>query len=210
MIADYKTLKAVVTDWMDRPQLAGEVSSVGVNIDLMGIFTAEVETKINDRLRTEDMIDILFNRACDEQGRVNLPDNILGIRLVTLNGVDCDYLTPEQFTRAKDAYCGEGSFYTRANYQMYVYPAMQNTDDLTLIAYVNIPPLVKDADTNWMLRKYPAIYMYGCLAAACAYVVDTENEMKWIAKFEDEVQRLVERDSDDRWSGSSMQVRTSV
>jgi len=210
MIANYKELKAIVADWADRSQLAGTVPSTveGINIDLMGVFASEVESKINLRLRTEDLVDILFNRACDEQGLVLLPDNVLGLRLVTLNGIDCKYLTPEQFTRAPGYYCGEPA-YTKANNQLHLYPAMQNTDDLTLIAYVTIPPLVNDTDTNWLLRKYPAIYLYGCLEAACAYVVDTEGEAKWNMKFETEVQRLVENDGTDRWSGSTLSIRAA-
>lgn len=209
MIKNYQELKAIVADWLDRPQLASTVPSVteGINIDLMAIFCAETESKINRELRTEDMVDILFNKPCDEQGMVLLPDNILGMRLVTVNGVDADYLTPEQFTKADEFFCGP-ILYTRVHHMLHLYPLLTATDDVTIVAYVTIPPLVNDTDTNWLLRKYPDVYLYGCLSAASGYVFDTENEQKWLAKFTDALGALVAKDSADRWSGGTTSIRS--
>ena len=85
---------------------------------------------------------------------------------------------------------------------------MEAASDLTMVAYINIPPLEKDVDTNWLLRKFPDVYLYGCLYEACAYVYDTDNELKWKQKFDIAIQDLIESDSGDRWSGSTMGVRS--
>ena len=208
-IATYLDLKASVAEWMDRPQLADSKPSTVTqnNVVPMDTFCAHVEAECNRRLRTEDMVTIIFNAGCEDQSVVLLPDNILGMRLVTVNGVDAEYLTPEMYTKAAALYCGV-PLYTRMANQIHVYPEMSVADDITIVAYVTVPPLVKDTDINWLLRKFPDVYLYGCLYEACAYVFDTKHEVQWKAKFDQAIQDLIAGDAGDRWSGSTLAVRS--
>lgn len=208
-IQTYKDLKSAVAEWMDRPGLSGDVPSVVTqgNISPVDVFCSHVEAECNRRLRTEDMVTIIFNSGCESQSVVLLPDNILAMRLVTINGVDADYLTPEMFTTAEAIYC-EKPLYTRVANQIHVYPEMAVADDITIIAYVTVPPLVNDDDVNWLLRKFPDVYLYGCLYEASAYVFDVPHEERWGQKFNQAIQDLIDGDTRDRWSGSTMKVRS--
>ena len=205
-IQDYGTLKAIVTDWMDRIQLLDEKTVGNRSFYPIDVFCAHVESEVNRKLRTEDMATIVFNANCDAQSMILLPLNFLGMRLVTVDGVDAEYLPPEMFTKASENYCGI-PLYTRVANQIHVYPEVQGDSDITMVAYVAVEPLVDDADDNWLLRKFPDVYLYGCLYEACAYVVDTENEMKWKQKFDQVIYDLIESDKEDRWSGSTMSVK---
>ncbi len=206
-IKNYAELKAAIADWMDRAQLLDSVTVNKVTIFPVNVFCGHVESECNRKLRTEDMSTVIFNSGCDDQSVVLLPDNVLGLRMITVNGIDAEYLTPEQFTLVGCHEC-RGPFYTRIANQLHVYPEMEAASDLTMVAYINIPPLENDADTNWLLRKFPDVYLYGCLYEACAYVYDTENELKWKQKFDIAIQDLIESDVEDRWSGSTMGVRS--
>lgn len=208
MISDYGQLKAIVADWMDRKSLLDPVTLNNRTYSPMDVFVSKVEAECNRKLRTEDMVTAIFNSGCDDQTFILLPDNILGMRLVTVNQKDADYLTPEQFTEAETLYCGK-PFYTRIANQIHVYPEMAAADDLTIIAYVTVPPLIKETDTNWMLRKFSDVYQYGMLFMAYSYVYDLENEAKNKALFEQAINDLILTDSDDRWSGSTMRIRNA-
>lgn len=207
-IKDYGQLKAVITDYMDRKQLLDPVTLNKSTFHPIDIFCGHVEAECNRKLRTEDMATVIFNSGCDDQIFVLLPDNILGMRMVMVNTVDAEYLTPEQFTVAVELYCGK-PLYTRIANQIHVYPEMAASDDLTIVAYVTVDPLIKDTDINWLLRKFPDVYLYGCLYEACAYVYDTENEMKWKQKFDIAIQDLIDTDEGDRWSGSTLRTRNA-
>ena len=208
-ILTYKDLRIAVADWMDRPELADKKTSVvgQGNIDLVSVFSSHVEAECNRKLRTEDMATIIFNSGCEDQNVVLLPDNILGLRLVTVNSLDAEYLTPEQFISAANFYCGTGHMYTRIANQVHVWPELAVADDITMVAYITVPPLINDNDVNWVLRKFPDIYLYGCLYEASAYVFDSEHAMEWKQKFDVAINDLIQTDAADRWSGSSMRVR---
>lgn len=211
-IQTYKELRAAVADWMDRPELAvTKPSSVeGININLVNVFCSHVEAECNRRLRTEDMSTLIFNSGCEDQAVVLLPDNVLGLRLVTVNGVDAEYLTPEQFTKARDTVmCSDQRVYTRVANQIHVYPEMAVADDITMIAYITVTPLVNDDDVNWLLRKFPDVYLYGCLYEASAYVFDSEHAAEWKQKFDQSIQDLIDGDAADRWSGSTLRIRSA-
>lgn len=207
-IPTYLDLKAAVAEWMDRPQLADSKPSTVTqnNVIPMDVFVSHVEAECNRRLRTEDMVTIIFNSGCEDQSVVLLPDNILAMRLVTINGADAEYLTPEMFTTAESLYCGK-PLYTRIANQIHVYPEMAVADDITIVAYITVPPLVNDTDVNWLLRKFPDVYLYGCLYEASAYVFDVPHEERWGQKFNQAIQDLIDGDTRDRWSGSTMSVR---
>ena len=207
-ITNYGQLKAIASDWMDRTKLLDSVTIDGTKFWPMDVFCGHVEAECNRKLRTEDMATVIFNSGCDDQQYVLLPDNILGMRIVTLNGANTEYLTPEQFIDAENLYCGV-PFYTRVANQIHVHPEMKESDDLTIVAYVTLPPLVNDPDVNWMLRKFPDVYLYGMLYEACAYLYDTENELKWKQKFDIAIQDLIDGDAGDNWSGSTMRVRSA-
>lgn len=208
-IKNYRELRAAVADWMDRPGLATPIPSVveGINVDRMAVFCSHIEAEFNRRVRTEDMVTIIFNSGCEKQSVVLLPDNILGVRMVMITEQDAEYVTPEQFTKAAEIYCDK-PIYTRVANQIHVYPEMAIADDITIVAYVTVPPLEGDDDSNWVLRKFPDVYLYGCLYEACAYVFDPEHEAIWREKFESAIAELIAHDQEDRWSGSTMRIRS--
>lgn len=214
-LMNFKALQDAVVDWMDRPQLADKTIDDGTGqISPVAVFAGQVEATVNRRLRTEDMSTILFTRTCDDQEMILLPDNVLGLRLVTKNGVDVEYLTPEQFARVSTVGAAAGStqvcevYFTRVANQLLFYPTLTNKDAVNVVGYVAIDPLVNDADSNWLLRKFSDVYLYGCLEHACGYVYDDVNEAQWKAKFDEAMVDLAATDAEDKYSGSSLRVRS--
>jgi len=209
-IQTYKELKAAIADWMDRPQLVNTVPSEieGVNIDLANVFCTRVEGDVNRRLRVEDMVIPLFNMPVDDQSMVVLPDNVLATRLVLVDGAEAEYVTPAQLAMGAANYCSV-PLYTRIGKQLHFYPAMDEGVQITVVAYVTLEPLVNDGDSNWMLRKFPDVYVSGCLYEACAYVRDDDGMMLWKQKYDVAVHEVSLADKNDRWSGSSMAVRSA-
>jgi len=209
-IQNYKELKAAIADWMDRQQLVNTVPSEieGVNIDLANVFCTRVEGDINRSVRVEDMIVPMFNAPVENQSMVVLPDNVLGIRLVLVDGVDAVYLTPEQLSMGENYYSGI-PLYTRVARQLHFYPPLAEGCQITVLPYVTLKPLVNDTDTNWMLTKYPDVYLNGCLYEACRYVRDDEGAMMWKGDYVQALGAIIDSDLDDRWSGSTMSVHNA-
>lgn len=54
---------------------------------------------------------------------------------------------------------------------------------VTLTYFYEFTPLSDDNQTNYVLTKYPNIYLFGCLSQVFTYTQDTEEEAKYKALF---------------------------
>ena len=77
---------------------------------------------------------------------------------------------------------------------------------LKLVYEATVPALSDTDTTNFVLTNHPDIYLFACLAEAAAYLMEPEQEARWLTRYEQAAQ-LYERDIKRRQYGGSLTPR---
>lgn len=107
---------------------------------------------------------------------------IKAIRLGTEEdgGCDLDYVTPEVFAAQKPN-TGRPRFYTVQNELLYFFPTPVQTYSGVIVYVDPFEPLSNTCRENWLLCRYPDIYLAGSLKWAKAWLIDDDQD--WATPF---------------------------
>lgn len=78
--------------------------------------------------------------------------------------------------------------------------------DLTMQYYGKLPSLTC-SPTNWLLRQYPSLYLYGVALQAAKHLKDVENAVQTSSLYAEALQLLRIDDERARWSAASIRVK---
>lgn len=161
-----------------------------------------VTADINATLRLSVMED---TATLTEAESVALPADFLGVVSIYR---DVDPRTPLRPTTAQamnvDHYSsGTPTEYAIVDGALLLNPSPNGSEDIVLRYYAKQADLVADADTNAVLSKYPAVYVYGVLAHHGAL---TRNEAMavWKSEYIQAVKVARAADLSDRHSGAPL------
>ncbi|MEE9580159.1 MAG: hypothetical protein V3V74_02440 [Nitrosomonadaceae bacterium] len=84
------------------------------------------------------------------------------------------------------------------------------TGTLTLEYYTSLTPLSSSNTSNGVLARFPDIYLFGSLSQVFGYAQDTEEEVKWLGKFEQAILGANKQDRDGRYLAPAGRVRGST
>lgn len=155
-------LKAEILSWMfDRQDLATQ----------NGSFVTLCEADLNRVLRTRRQL-ATETLTLDAGGHADLPDDYLQFREVTaLTNPKRVLSLVAPSSRDKEfpyPQSGLPSVFTIDGSTITVMPFTES--DIRLDYWAKLPPLVEDADTNWLLEEHPGVYLYGALKHACIFI----------------------------------------
>jgi len=149
-ISTYLELKTALQAWVDG---RSDVPAQAEN------FIALAEAHFNLELRCREMVDVVD--LTPVAGVVTLPADFEGLRRVVEKSIPrrvLDYVSPDAADEQYDAdLTGYPYSFTIIGGSLHTYP--QATSDIELTYFKAITPLVDDGDTNWLLTKYPNIYL---------------------------------------------------
>lgn len=168
-ITNLGQLRTAITSWML------DLSDVGANVDdCITLGHAYIFTK----LRTRKMVTRVTLAATANE--FTLPADYLQHRRVTQLTYPrrpLEYITPKA---AEYLYAtrptGLGIHFTTEGDKLIVFPYVDSTIELSY--YAEAPELVNEGDTNWLLLKYPQLY----LAAGQMYAADFLKENEEVTK----------------------------
>lgn len=202
-------LQTAVLNWLIRPGDALISPSVP---DMIVLF--EVEAR--DRLKTR------FNEAQTTlttvagNPRVTLPADYWELRSIKIEGVPTGrpvYMTPEQMD---ETWTGDQKDqpvnYTIEGLTLRLAPTPDTayTIDLGYMQGLTGLASLGDGGTNWLLTRYPDLYLFGTLAEAEGFIADDERISGWLGRREAAFNRVSLTDIKARWSGSVLQIKTDV
>ena len=159
-------------------------------------FLQLVEARIAERLRASDTvifatIDTSVVAPVFGQSYA-LPDDFLTIKDVSVNGSGgrqgiVRAVGTDEITRAsRQSGGGAPSVYNIQDNQITLRPGPGDRV-INLTYYGRLAALVGDDDTNGILDKYPAIYLYGVLIEVWDWAQNNDEREKSIARFSEEI-----------------------
>ncbi|SPY08169.1 phage adaptor protein [Oligella urethralis] len=176
---NFTELRSTVADWLHRSDLNG----------VLPTFIKLAESRINRDLRTEEMVKSVTGSVTDST--ITLPDDFRQAKSVLVNGKPVVYassLESKRYDVAGDAY-----FYTIVGNQINIRPKSTSAD-YELIYYASIEPLSDNKPTNWLLAKYPDVYLYAVLLESAPYIKDNEAAEVWAIAYGNAIRTVAEQD----------------
>lgn len=81
-------------------------------------------------------------------------------------------------------------------------------EDLAIQYYSRLPSLTcSPTATNWLLRQYPSVYLYGVALQAAKHLRDTDLAVAMSSLYGEAIKLLRVDDERARWSGQIVRVR---
>lgn len=182
-LANLGDLKAAVADWLYRKTDAAMASRAD---DFIQLF--ESDFVIDPDMRPMEMEEV--DTAPIESAVIPLPSGYLDMKLVRVLG-DSVGLPDHELTFVTQARAGQLDstpaaagrvrHYTVRAGRIFLAPQKWFPVGATLeLTYNKFLPLsVAPGGVNWLIQKYPNIYLYGALMQAAGYVDDKETVAFW-------------------------------
>lgn len=211
---NYTSLKASISDWIARTDLAD--ATLDDFIDL-------AEARINRKLRVRAM-EATYFRELDGDASAAVPEDWLQWRDAFLyqgtpdtedtfnelaNAITFPLNTAtvggaaESFSRS----AADGGSVTRIGSRFYVSGKPEGTYTLGGIYYAAFPALTSLATTNWLTDNAPDLLLAACMSEAAAYVKSERQMAYWTARYSSLIDELQDQDTREMWAGEPMVMR---
>jgi len=195
--------------------LADYSKRTDITSGLCDYLITEAEEEMNARLRVRRMLTAL-TPTVSSSGAVTIPSDWRGWKRFVARDAsqswNLDMLDVEQQFDLDSATAGTGRptaiVMDGANGQ--IWPYTDGTYTYRALYYATIPNLTSGAPTNWLLTRYPMAYVYGCLAALKAFVMDDERIPGWVSAFNRAVERIDEEDRLEKDSRDSASLTANT
>lgn len=202
-ITTYSELQTAVANWLNKSNLTSRIPE----------FIALAEGRLNRRLRSKEMESVSSGLTLTSgTDTYSLPANALTISkfVVTTGGVDyqLDQMSktllirkfPYNTPTIPSAFAMDGN-------QLIVRATPDGDYDYELSYYTAIPDLETNS-TNWLLSRYPDVYLAGACLEGAHYVRNMRDVAYWESRFNQGIEEIKNLDKRDRWGGGSLRVRT--
>src|SRR6185503_4695161 len=182
MYTTLDTLTATAVRWSDRQDI-----DPALVVDMVGNVTG----RLNRLLRMPDMESAELMQCFG--GSITIPDDFIALRSITGESDEygrntLQYIPTDVFTQyvLNNQEAPNGIvYYTRLGRYWRLYP--NNIPDgiaFRVNYYKNLPELNTVFPTNWLLQKYPQMFLYGLLEQIYMFTMDQDRAAYWKEKFE--------------------------
>lgn len=196
-IATYSELTDELDAWLNRSDLTARIPT----------FIKLFETRINRILRTPDMEAEYTFTLAEGVDTYALPDDYLAARSVIYDDEELLGVTPATLRSNYDTDAGIPIAYALVGSDMVLAPTPNAADSLILNYFQAIPALSEDNTTNWLLTKYPDLYLWGSLTMAEAYLRDDERVAVWKSAWDEALGETIKAGNKQRLPASPVAMR---
>ncbi|HEX3156701.1 MAG TPA: hypothetical protein VHV32_18880 [Candidatus Angelobacter sp.] len=198
-LADWTGLTSSISSWIHR------ADSTAIAPDLISLFEAEFNNEARVRqMESETSI-------TSSGGAIAHPTDWIGWKIIkqTYNGVTYNLpISGDEY--ATDRTVGDTSAPPRyavvVGAKTYVRPADDGLIYPT-VYYASLPALSASQTTNWLLTKYPNLYLFGSLLFLSAYNINDDRIPVWKAARDDAMARLKADSKRAKFGHSTLQMR---
>lgn len=169
-IVDYTSLQTALANWLHRTDLATFIP------DFIGL----AENQLNLDLDTRFQLTTTTLTTTAGVGYLSLPSDCLTIKRLRNTSTDpigvLDYMMPEQLSVTfNDPTTAQPEDYTIIGTQIQLGPVPDSTYTLELVYKQMLPALSSSNTNNWLITRFPNIYLWGAILAAQPYLVNDER-----------------------------------
>jgi len=192
-VTNYTELQARVANELDRDDLASRIPE----------WIVECEARLNRILRCPEME--ATSSLTQTAGVCTLPANYLEYMSVSI--ATKGELKPLSVSQANTFFGGSPPSGTpryfsadKATSTLKIYPTSSDTIDVRM--YVALPALVTNT-TNWLLTKYPEVYIYGSLLPSASFLLDDARIATWGTLLDKSIAEITGKMTGPRWGVGS-------
>ena len=169
-ITDFDQLCTATADYLNRADLADQIP----------VFVRFAESQFNRELAYQGHASEGLHDERQRARRV-ADDWLEHYSLTTADGGVIEYMTEANSNRFKgDGMAGETFGYTVVGNAIELVPAPGADMELRMVYYARIPHLGPTQPSNWLLAKYPDVYLYSVLVQSMPYLKDDARLATWI------------------------------
>lgn len=191
---NYGQLKASIESWVVHSATTTTIPD----------FVMLAESEIRRDVRVSAMESLVTGVLV--AGVLALPGDYLDARRLVVNGLPCDYITPDEF-QIQTFQQSKQNVYTRIGSDLHVING--GVQAYSLVYRKEFAALSADADTNWLLTKAPDVYLFAALKHAAIFLKDAAAAQGYETVYEKAKGKVNGVDSAGTVSGS-MRVRPRV
>lgn len=178
-LTTFTELKSAILDWAERSDLASKAADF---VTLSDARIRKALAKSGLRVREMETEDDLTPTS----GVCTLPADFMAVKRVqarTSSPRRLEYKSPDWLDEAyPDSASGDPAFYTIEGSELRMAPV--TSSDIRLVYFGYPAPLTDANATNWLLAKYPDVYLYGGLLELCIHIPDIDGIARWTPFFE--------------------------
>jgi hypothetical protein len=172
----YSSLKADIATWLNRSDLTNIIPS------LVTLAHAEIDSELRGSIREDDRVLTLTN------GTADLPTDFRRLLNVSIEGMPLIPLD-RQGLDGRSPISGQPRYYRILQGSIEVYPTPAADTDIAIVYERSIPVLELDDDTNEVLDRFPALYLYGALKHSAPFLLEDDRLPVWGALYVDQLSK---------------------
>ncbi|MGL5014611.1 MAG: phage adaptor protein [Bacteroidales bacterium] len=216
-INTYGDLKKAVRLWLNRKD-----ATTLDNIPMFVNMAAKQFTRLIKLPYYEVLVSL---EAVEGFDYVNIPQDFLSAKSISINGKPYNRLDNSTFLRVKNsgtqvtsissdnlqgfltgASTESKHFFTRVGGQLHFIPELKTGDLVEMIYQRDIPEFKDDNEEPYTLLVASDIMLYLSLRHASTFLRDPEQEQYWMTKAQESAQSLQDQLDDAEWGGSALVV----
>ena len=195
-MTNYTTLLASIASWLNRSDQTANIPD----------FLTLAESAIADDVRLQGMIVRSTLSTVAAQDYIALPDDWLEFVYVKSDSLPLEFM-PADRLRAASLQTGALENYSIEGGRLLLSPtpAAVTTIDISYFAKL---PVLSGTSTNFLLTRWPQIYLFKALANGFRFLMDSPHADSWDALYAAEVAKAQTVDKAVLSSGSPLRIRT--
>ncbi len=155
------------------------------------------ESRINRDIRVSDMEKELSGDMDDFD--IELPSDYRQIKSVIVDGQYLQYLSPPLGLQGE--HCG----YTQIGNKLRLF--IQGGNQYRIIYYASVPSLSDDVQENWLLSKYPEVYLYATLLESAPYIKDDARAQTWAMAYQNAIGTVMQQEEKQRFGDATLVIK---
>jgi hypothetical protein len=196
-LSNYSDLLSAVSGWLNR----------GSDLDTrIPDFIKLAEAEFNRKLRTLEME--ITSTATLTGDAIAVPTDFLGLRSIKIDNTALEYVAPSEIYDNE----ATGSYPTRYTVTdgQFVFRPAPSSGSVEIAYYGALPALTVSNTTNWLMTRWPDLYLFAVCAQAEFYVWNDPRVPLWKARAEEIMEQINRQTFSERHGGRRLAAQHRV
>lgn len=195
---NYGELKAAVTAWSKRTDLAAQIPA----------FVSLAQERLSREARVRGMIASASLSTTAGNEAVALPSDWMQGLSLDIEGNGLEYRTPEELRSAyPSTYSGRPAVYTVEGSSLILGPKPDSAYTVRARYYQRPTAFGSDSATDYVLTHHSGVYLFATLVELALYAYDTERSAIWEQRYQQALRDLNAAEGSAAAGGTTLRMR---